>query len=156
VPVEQAVPAVVIDVVDVTLCGTLTVYTPAPPALWNVRVCDAEAVCPPTLIVPVQVPVHGFVDSADTVEAIQPEPDPKTNDIPLKNAALPTVTVSDEPLMVPVTEIEPRAMMAVPTATPEPRTASPAKRTPVGALETVKDVPTMIPLNAATPVPGGQ
>ena len=83
VPVEQAVPAVVIDVVDVTLCDTLTVYTPAPPALWNVSVCDAVAVCPPTLIVPVQVPVHGFVDSADTVEAIQPDPDPNTNDIPL-------------------------------------------------------------------------
>jgi hypothetical protein len=83
VPVEQAVPAVVIDVVDVTLCDTLTVYTPAPPALWNVRVCDAVAVCPPTLIVPVQVPVHGFVESANTVDTTHPDPDPDTSVIPL-------------------------------------------------------------------------
>jgi hypothetical protein len=60
------------------------------------------------------------------------------------------------PLMVPVTVMEPRAVMAVPAAMPEPTTASPAERTPVGALETVRDVPTMMPLNAETPVPEGQ
>jgi hypothetical protein len=156
VPVEHAIPAVAIEVVEVTLWDTLTVYTPVLPALWNVRVCGVVAVCPPTLIVPVHVPVHGFVESADTVEATQPEPDPKISDMPLKNAALPAVTVSVAPLMVPITVRVPRAAIAVPAATPEPWMASPAARAPVGVLVTVRVVPTMMPLNTATPVPAGQ
>ncbi len=81
VPVVHAIPAVVMDDVGATLCDTLTVYTPVPPALWNVSVCD-KAFCV-TLIVPVHVLVHGFVDSADTVEANHPEPDPEISDMPL-------------------------------------------------------------------------
>ena len=60
------------------------------------------------------------------------------------------------PLMVPVTVIEPKAVMAVPAATPEPWTASPAERAPVGVLLTVRAVPTMMPLKVAAPVPEGQ
>ena len=90
------------------------------------------------------------------VEATQPEPDPKVSDMPLKNAALPAVTVSVAPLMVPITVRVPRAAIVVPVATPEPWMASPAARGPVGAFVTVRVVPTMMPLNMATPVPAGQ
>ena len=64
--------------------------------------------------------------------------------------------MSVEPLMVPVTVIEPRAVMAVPAATPEPLMADPAARAPVGVLLTVRVVPTMMPLKVAAPVPEGQ
>ena len=58
--------------------------------------------------------------------------------------------------MVPVTVIEARAVMAVPAATPGPLMADPAARAPVGVLLTVREVPTMMPLKVAAPVPEGQ
>jgi hypothetical protein len=63
VPVEHAVPAVVKRVTDATLCGTLTLYAPPPPAPPASAVMVVPAVMPapaktcPTTRMPVGAPV---------------------------------------------------------------------------------------------------
>jgi len=78
VPVEQAVPAVVIRVKNATLCGTLTLYPPAPPASAVIVVPTTTPVplmaCPTTRV-PVGVPVTvSVVPTMVPLNAMAPVP----------------------------------------------------------------------------------
>jgi len=81
VPVEHAVPAVVIRVKDATLCDTLTVYPPAPPAPLASAVIVVPTTTPvqlmtcPTTRVPVGAPVTvSVVPTMVPLNAIAPVP----------------------------------------------------------------------------------
>jgi hypothetical protein len=81
VPVEHAVPAVVMRVKEETLCGTLTLYAPAPPAPPASAVMVVPAVMPapaitcPTTRTPVGAPVTvSVVPAMVPLKAMAPVP----------------------------------------------------------------------------------
>jgi len=127
-----------------------------PPWLEKVRVCAVTA-CPPTLIVPVQVDVHGFALRPDTVDTTHVPALLKISAMPFTSGPEVTlVTLSVAPAMVPVTTAAPSAVICVSGAVAPPVTNMPTARAPEANADTVSVVAAMAPeKDAATREPAG-
>jgi len=138
------------------VADTLTVYGPAPPALWNVRVWD-PAVCV-TLTVPVQgYAEQGLVESPDTVATTTPEPLPEISAMPLTRVPVPALETEREvPVMAPVAVTVPNAVTMVFACTQVPLMREKRAMEPLGVPDTTSCVPEMLPVKIAEPVATGQ